>query len=278
MKPTNVVTRPALRYHGGKWRLAPWVMSFFPPHRIYVEPFSGGASVLLRKPRGYAEVINDLDGEVVNFFRVARDDGAELRRLLYYTPFARDEFNDAYTETTDPVQRALRTVIRSFMGFGAGGITDKYNTGFRSNVSRSGTTPSHDWRGYAEIFDFVVERLRGVVIENKDAFEVMKKYDHPEALFYVDPPYLHSTRGDMRHGYRHEMDDKEHMRLCEFLMTLKSYVVLSGYQNKIYDGTLKNWRRYDKEARSDKAGARIESIWVSPRTENALSDDWMRGF
>ncbi|MFG8489773.1 DNA adenine methylase, partial [Pseudomonas aeruginosa] len=100
------VRRPILRYHGGKWKLAPWIIQHLAPHHTYVEPFGGAASVLLRKARSYAEIYNDLDGDVVNLFRVARDHGEELRQALALTPFAREEFEASYVETTDPLERA----------------------------------------------------------------------------------------------------------------------------------------------------------------------------
>src|SRR5690606_38406754 len=117
--------RPVVRYHGGKWTLAPWLISHFPQHRIYVEPFCGGASVLMRKPRVYSECINDLNGEMVNLFRVLRDESQALRlqRALYFTPFARDEFFEAYQSATDPVETARRTIVKAFMGFGSAAIT-----------------------------------------------------------------------------------------------------------------------------------------------------------
>src|SRR4051812_49100283 len=111
------ISRPVLRYFGGKWKLAPWIISQFPPHRIYVEPFGGGASVLLRKDRSYGEIYNDLDTEVVNVFRVLQRHPRRLKRMLEVTPFARDEWELAYVRVKDPVERARRAIIRSFMGF-----------------------------------------------------------------------------------------------------------------------------------------------------------------
>ena len=193
-------SRPVLRWHGGKWRLAPWIISHFPPHRIYVEPFGGAASVLLRKQRSYAEVYNDLDDEVVNLFRVLRDDpqsnGYTLIDFLIHTPFARTEFEEAYEETTDPVERARRLIVRSFMGFGSNGHNAAVKTGFRSASSRSGTTPAHDWGNYPDVLETIIKRVRGVVIENRDAVAVMRQHDDPMALHYVDPPYLPQTRSD----------------------------------------------------------------------------------
>jgi hypothetical protein len=141
-------SRPVLRWHGGKWKLAPWIISFFPSHRVYVEPFGGAASVLLRKERAYAEVYNDLDDDVVNLFRVLQnpEQGGALVRLLELTPFARTEFELGWDETDDHVEKARRLIIRAFMGFGSNAHSDKgrghKTTGFRANSSRSGTTPA----------------------------------------------------------------------------------------------------------------------------------------
>ena len=158
------ITRPALRYHGGKFRLAPWILRFFPAHHVYVEAFGGGASVLLRKPRTHAEVYNDLDAEIVNLFRVVRDQGAELERIVSLTPFARDEFADSYEQHADPIEQARRTVVRSFMGFGSAGASGQA-TGFRANSNRSHTTPAHDWANFPEALASIVDRMRAVVIE-----------------------------------------------------------------------------------------------------------------
>ena len=124
--------------------LAPWVLSHFGPHRVYVEPFGGAASVLLRKPPVYAEVYNDLDGEVVNLFRVMQSPATaeDLVKLLELTPFARDEFYLAYTLSAEPVERARRLIMRSFMGFGSNGHNAAVRTGFRSNANRAGSTPT----------------------------------------------------------------------------------------------------------------------------------------
>src|SRR4051812_38784439 len=132
-------TRPVLRYHGGKWRSAHRVIPVFSPHRVYVEPFGGGASVLLRKTRAEAEVYNDIDGEVVNVFRVLQDPAtaARLRELLVLTPFARDEFLAAYARTDDAIESARRAIARAFMGFGSASFNAKHGTGFRSNSRRS---------------------------------------------------------------------------------------------------------------------------------------------
>src|ERR1041385_959981 len=118
-------TRPVLRYFGGKWMLAPWIIEHFPAHRTYVEPFGGGASVLMRKPRSFGEVYNDIDGEIVNVFRMIQREHRALQALLAATPFARDEFDLAYVPTDDPLEQARRTIVRSFMGFSAVSVSRK---------------------------------------------------------------------------------------------------------------------------------------------------------
>lgn len=260
------VKRPIMRYHGGKWILAPWIISNFKDHRVYCEPFGGAASVLLRKPRSYAEIYNDLDGEIVNVFKVARDHGPALKELLFYTPFARADFDESYQKSNDPLEQARRTIARTFMGFGSNAHNKK--TGFRRNSNRSGTTPAHDWKNYAECFDFLIERLRGVVIENKDAMDVMGFADGENTLHYVDPPYVFSTRGDGRDDYKYEMCDTAHDELADFLKSLKGMVLISGYQSELYDTAFKDFQRIEKQTHADGAKKRTECLWLNSRAKS----------
>ncbi len=241
--------------------LAPWIISHFPSHRIYVEAYGGGASVLLRKDRSYSEVYNDLDGELVNLFRVLRHQGARLVHTLRFTPFARDEFQESYTPCQYPMEQARRTIVRSFMGFGSNAHNRK--TGFRSNSNRSGTTPAHDWMNYPDCLEIIVQRLRGVVIENKDAAAIMPQHDSRDTLFYVDPPYPGSTR-DKGNDYSHEMTDEEHAELAQVLHGLRGMVILSGYPCRLYDEDLyANWHRVERKAFADGARARTEVLWIN---------------
>ncbi len=259
-----MIERPVLRYFGGKWLLAPWIIEQFPPHKLYVEAFAGAASVLMRKPRSYAEVYNDLDGEVVNLFRVLQNPvtSAELERQLMLTPFARNEFNLAYEPTDGAVEVARRLIIRAYMGFGSDGHNpDSGKTGFRANSNRSGTTPAHDWNNFPKQISRFCERLAGVVIENRDAFEVMLQQDGPDTLFFLDPPYVHDTRG-AKHSYRHEMTNEDHERLIYFIQKLEGMVILCGYSNQIYERL--KWREIRRESHADGARDRIESLWINP--------------
>lgn len=274
--------RPVLRWHGGKWRLAPWIISHFPPHRVYVEPFGGAASVLVRKPRAYAEIYNDLDDEVVDLFRILRspEQAAQLRDALRLTPFARVEFRAAYMATDDPVERARRLVIRSFMGFGSNAHSSQEkghrSTGFRATSNRSGTTPAMDWANYPEAMAALVERLASVVIEHRDAREVMAQHDGADTLHYVDPPYLPETRArgnryDLAwRMYRHELTREDHADLLEFLCELDGMVALSGYPDALYDARLAGWRRLEKATHADGARERIEVLWLNPALCDAL--------
>lgn len=259
--------RPALHYHGGKWRDAPWIINHFPPHRRYVEPFGGGASVLLRKPRCYAEIYNDLDGDIVNLFRVLRNpsQARELIRQVELTPFSRVDFEQSYLSDGDPIEQARRLIVRSFMGFGAAGTTGN-DTGFRNNATRSGTTPAGDWAGYPPHLATIAERMRGVIVEMLPAVEVLEKFDGADALFYLDPPYPLSTRGrQSASGYRYEMTDDQHREMASTVRQMKAAVVISGYPCPLYDDELfPDWQRVTKDAHAEGARDRTEVLWISP--------------
>lgn len=267
-----VTTRPVLRYHGGKWNLAPWIIDYFPPHRVYVEPFGGAASVLMRKPRAYAEVYNDMDGEIVNLFRVLRESGEDLARLVSATPFARDEYRLSFEVAPDTVEQARRTVVRSFMGFGSNALCRDIKSGFRANSNRSGTTPAHDWANYPDALVYTIERLQGVVIENRPAVEVIAAHDSEETLFYLDPPYVHETRSTMmhgNHGYAFEMTDDDHRELADVLHHIRGMAVISGYECELYDQELYPiWQRIRRKAFADGAKERTEILWLSPNVPN----------
>ena len=271
--PTVNPERPILRYHGGKWLLAPWIISNFASHRVYVEAFGGAASVLMQKPRSYGEVYNERDGEIVNLFRMVRERGAELVAVLNATPFARDEFLLSYEPATDDLEQARRTITRSFMGFGSAGACGA-RTGFRSNSNRSGTTPAHDWANFPESLLAIMDRLRGVVIENKDAAAVMLQHDSPETLHYVDPPYVLDTRSvgnpHYKKGYRYELTDADHRALATTLRALVGKVIISGYACEMYDRDLyADWHRVERRALADGARERVEVLWMNyqPRYE-----------
>lgn len=275
---TKPLPRPLLRYLGGKWRLAPWIIQHFPPHRVYVEPFGGAANVMLRKPRVITEVYNDLDDEVVNLFRVLREpaQAAGLIHLLHRTPFSRTEFLAAYEPATEPVERARRLIVRSFMGFGSCASRMDRSTGFRTGARIADAPASREWATYPDGLERIVERLAGVAIENRPAIDLMRSRDAAGVLFYVDPPYVHSTRSPKRTrskpstGYAHELTDVDHSDLLAALTRLEGMVVLSGYATDLYDDTLTGWRRVEKPTVADRALPRTEVLWINPACADAL--------
>lgn len=274
----NAPPRPILRWHGGKWLLAPWIISHFGLHRVYVEPFGGAWSVGFQKPRAKAEIWNDLDGELVNLFLVLRDPrmAEQLTAGLRLTPFARDEFFAAYRPTRNRVERARRLIVRSFMGHGSDGASGQYRTGFRANSNRSGSTPAVDWINLPDSIDMAVTRIKGVVIESRPAIDVMRSHDGQETLHYVDPPYLHETRSranrrtDNGGVYRHELTSPQHLELLAFLRTLRGMVVLSGYPSEVYDQTLPGWLRVERPALAAGALARTEVLWLNAAAAAAM--------
>lgn len=265
--------RPVIRYHGGKFRLAPWIIGHFPAHQTYVEPYGGGASVLMAKERSYGEVYNDLDGEIVNVFRLLQEEksAAELCRRVWFTAFSREEFEQAYELPVDQIDRAVKMLIRAYMGFGSASMTRMHVTGFRANANRSGTTPAHDWATWPfHIRDFT-ERLRGVIIESKEATAVMAQHDGVDTLHYCDPPYVQKTRssldnknGNRGHYYRHDMTDDDHRTLAATLHGLKGMVVLSGYDSKLYRTLYGDWTVRKTDSLADGAKPRTELLYLNP--------------
>lgn len=271
----GVPTRPALRYHGGKFRLREWVVSHFPSHELYCETHGGAASVLLAKERSYGEIYNDLDGSIVNFFRVLRDPvlAAELERQLRLTPFARAEFAEAWEPTDDPIEAARRVAILAFMGKSSAAATT-YNRngtrnrdGFRKYVQPGshGPHPAREWGNYPDQIPLLTERLRGVVIESMDACALFRQHDAPRTLFYVDPPYPLNARGvDKRPRYAHEMTDDDHRKLAGVLHAAQGMIVLSGYPCPLYDKELyPDWQRVTCKAFADAARPRTEGLWLN---------------
>lgn len=267
------VRAPAFRYLGGKFRIGPWVIQKMPPHRVYVEAFGGSAGIMLQKPRAAVEVYNDLDGDVVSFFRTVRD--PELRRRLIeaveLTPYSRAEFREAWESASNPVERARRLLIRSQMGFGAAGAT-KNRTGFRA-YSGTGTCKDRQvWTSMPDRISAVGVRFTGVVIEQRDALQVMRAHDSAETLHYVDPPYIHGVRVGVRY-YRHEMTDAQHLELLRGVMELKGMVMLSGYMSDMYATHLREWglcRRRARIAGRRGTAIRTECLWINPAAQQAF--------
>jgi DNA adenine methylase len=270
---TTAALRPPVPYYGSKTRMAPWICELMPDHRTYVEPFAGSAAVLWAKRPAPVEVINDLDENVVTFFRALRDQPDELRRLLTLTPYARSEYEAADLAAPDlpDLERARRFFVRATQGFnGAGaGRWAGWSNGIRKGSSSDATTA-------ADVVDRLGEfaqRLRRVVIECRPALDVIAAYDQPDAVLYVDPPYLASTRRGLnrRRSQDYVIDtcaDVDHRHLAEALHRADGAVLLSGYPSPLYGDLYADWYQVRREVTCPSANRRrvaathaVEVLW-----------------
>ena len=221
-----------LNYFGSKSKLAPHIVKHFPAHRTYCEPFGGSAAVLFAKEPAKVEVFNDLDQELVNFFRVVRDPKlcAKLHAAAHNTMYARAEFALAQQKSDDPVEAARRFIVRHRMSFGGMGEDFAFSVG----TSRKGTAAAiRRWQWGVESLPAINARLRNVQIECAHWRDVVGRYDSPETLHYVDPPYVPQTR--VAGQYRHEITENDHRKLVACLLSLQGMVVLSGYSHPTYN-------------------------------------------
>ena len=244
--------------------------------------------MLLRKPRVLGEVYNDLDGNLFGLFTVLRNPllAGRLQVALSLTPYSREEFEASYEPTEEPVEAARPLIVRSFMGFGSASCNVDHKTGFRGTISRKSSTraqrgPAYEWATYSDIIPALTQRLRGVVIENRPALEVLQRHDDINTLHYVDPPYPFLTRGNnagVRQKYRFELADDDHRELATALHSLAGMVVLSGYACDLYDVELyAGWKRCEKVAYADGGRERTEVLWLNPAAANAIPAGLSRG-
>jgi len=259
----------AFGWYGGKFSHLNWLLPLLPEAHHYCEPFAGSAAILLNRSPSPVETYNDIDGEVVNFFRILRTSREALVEAIGLTPFSREEFylalNTNGTSLTD-LERARRFFVRARQA--RTGLAQTASLGRWANckqTSRAGMSGVVSrWLGSVEALPEIAERLLRVQIENRPALDVIKLYDDPQTLFYCDPPYLHSTRGDSK-AYGYEMVDTDHDKLADVLNTVKGKVAISGYRNKVMDKLFKGWRRFDapeKHCHSIKQ-VRQESLWMN---------------
>lgn len=268
-------TAPPFAYFGGKTTAARRIVEHLPVHLHYVEPYAGSLAVLLAKPRSRMETVNDLDGDVMNFWRVLRDRPDELRRVCQLTPHSRADWETcADVGAGDELERARRLWVRL-----AQSRTGRLvRAGWRHYVSPSSVVtafPSY-LDGYVDRMAAAAERLHHVTLECRPAAELIERYGaHDDVLLYVDPPYLGSTRANDR-SYRHELiSDDEHRGLADQLRTCRAAVVLSGYPSDLYDLELyPDWHRVAFASGTGQGGDgwsnRTEVLWCSRVPEPTL--------
>lgn len=253
--------RPPFSYYGGKTRLAPRLAALLPTHRHYVEAFGGSLAVLLAKPPAPFETVNDLDSDLMTFWRVLRDRPLELGRVCALTPHSRAEFAAAHDlDVADELERARRVWIR----LSQGRVGHLHGTGWRHFLDPDATNLSMSayLAGYVRRMERVAQRLAQVSLENRDGLEVVDRYGRYDGvLIYADPPYLGTTRG-WGNQYPHEMRaEDDHERLAAALRTCRAAVVLSGYPSPLYDELYGGWNRVDLRGMTSRGGARTEVVW-----------------
>jgi DNA adenine methylase len=263
------ITRPALRWFGGKWRLAPWIIAHFPLHDVYCEPYGGAASVLLRKPPSKIEAYNDLMGRVVNFFTVLRDQPDALIRLIDLTPYAHTEYLRAREQSDDPVEDARRFYVCAGQGR-AGGASRATRSGWRREVedNRRGSV-TDEFSDIGHLWA-VAQRLKHVQVECEPALSVIQRYNRSGTLLYVDPPYPLSTRSAQWDRYSHEMTEADHHELAEVLHDHPQMVVLSSYPGLLYRELYGDWAKVQCRALTDNASPATEALWFNPAAAAAL--------
>lgn len=254
--------KSVLKYPGAKNRLAHWICRYIPEHDVYLEPFAGSLAILFNKPRSHIETVNDLDGEVTNFFRILRDRGNELEQLISLTPFSRREYENAYELCEDELEMARRFAVKCWMGFGCGNL---YRNGFKSGQQKNSPNPARAWCELPETIKLAEERLKGVQIENLPATDLIKRYDTQDVFIYADPPYLHGTRKN--YLYKHEMSNEDHKKLLNLLIKHPGKVLLSGYDNDLYNNMLCGWNKVQKETLAEGGRKRTETLWMNYEIE-----------
>lgn len=280
------MTKPPAPYFGGKTRIAPWLITLMGPHERYVEPFVGTAAVLLAKPPAKFEVINDVDGDLVTFFRVLRDRPDELERACRLTPYARDEFMICRNpvDGLDDLERARRWWVRVVQGFN--NAPGKWTNGWSISPKRGCPEPVSAV-GLIARFEAVAARLQTVAIENADAAVVIERFDDESAVIYCDPPYLGSTRSGRERrnkgtDYMHDMTrDEDHIALAEVLGRVRGHVLLSGYASPLYTELYAGWWRTERRVVRNAANLRantgkshaIETVWSNRPLERHLLSD-----
>lgn len=257
-----------IKYPGAKWSIAQWIINFFPEHHSYLEPFFGSGAVLFNKQRSNIETVNDLDGNIVNLFEWIRKDPERLAREIYFTPYARQVYENAFEQAPeDSFDRAINFYIRCNMGYGF--RTNGEKVGWKNDIQgRERAYAAYDWCKLPGRILTAAERLRGVQIENKPAAELIKRFNYPNVLIYADPPYILSTR----HGkqYRCEMDDDAHEELLDVLTAHKGPVVLSGYDSRLYNDRLKYWYRRETTCYSQACSKKREILWLNFQPEEQI--------
>ncbi|MBP9664173.1 MAG: DNA adenine methylase [Pyrinomonadaceae bacterium] len=259
----------AFGWYGGKYSHLDFILPNLPNGEThFCDVFGGSAAVIINRTPAPLETYNDLDSDLINFFTVLRDSGDELIRAIGLTPFSREELVKACIPdpSLDAVEQARRFYVRARQT--RTGLAQTSSEGRWAHcvlTSRAGMAGAVSrWLGAVDALPSIVQRLQRIQIENAPAIEVIKRYDSPETLFYLDPPYVHESRGDSK-AYGNEMTDWDHIELAEVLRHIKGRAVISGYRTALYDELFSDWYRVDAPEKlcNSSKGFRQESLWLN---------------
>ena len=259
--------RAIFRYPGSKWSIADWIISHFPEgyeKMVYLEPFCGSGAVFFNKNPGAVETVNDMESDIVNLFRVLRERPNDLKRVLELTPYSREEYDLSFEPCDEPVEKARRFMVKTTQAIGA---KMDGKCGWRNHKQMKIGGTACKWGGITETIDTAAARLRGdtthlVQIEHSDALQLIRRYNFPEVLMYLDPPYVLSTRKGGK-LYRYEMDDAGQAELLDLIKASRAKIIISGYDCDLYNTALAGWKKDSTMAQTTSAEMAQETIWMN---------------
>jgi DNA adenine methylase len=249
---------PVLKYPGSKWNIAKWIISFMPEHEVYLEPFFGSGAVFFNKRSAKLEVINDINQDVVSLFKVMRERPEELATAVNLTPHSREEHVRCFADSADELEQARRFLVRCWQTHGGGPVRSKsWKDDLTGNQGLAGT-----WDRLPRRIIDTAKRLKAAVFECLPAAELIPRYNNPNTLIYADPPYLLDTRSGK--FYSDEMNNNGHLELLSIINKHTGPVLLSGYQNDLYDNYLSDWMKQKIITPTEKGLKREEVLWLNP--------------
>lgn len=262
--------RRILNYPGSKWSMADLIVNQMPKHKAYLDPFMGSLAVFFSKEKAVLETLNDVDGRLVNLFKVMRDDPENLQYQIYHTLYSREEFMKSNEISSDPIEDARRMAVR--LWFGVGGKTVAM-PGFRKNISWNGPYTAYEWTDMYNRIGQAAARLKNAQIECKDGIKLIEEHNDPDTLIYCDPPYVASEW--VSDHYKYGFTKQQHEELLDALIKFSGLAIVSGYESDLYNDALSDWHIIKKETKvgitTEKKSDRTEVLWLNYEPNGQLS-------
>lgn len=265
--PKTLDVKPILKYPGAKWSRSKWIISHFPKHSIYLEPYCGSAAVFFNKPKTDHEILGDADGNIVNLLSVLRRRGTELAFQIDMTPWAEAEYEFCeknFTGSGDELEDARRYLVRCWQAHGT--QLGKKTNSWRHRGIKGSSSTTVLWQQVPDRLLAAARRLKDAEVRNRPALELIEYYNHPDCLIYADPPYVFKSRKSTEH-YKFEMTDGNHMTMLEALTKHQGPVVLSGYENHLYDEVLIGWEKSYMPTVAEHGNVHMEVLWLNAKAK-----------